>query len=126
MSQLEPVTLVYDGKEYRVTSDDGIWGLIEVIENVITFLELARHIANKTYPSAKIFRAYAAALNYAGATVNHNEIRESSKYVDLGKMAGALAAILLMAQPGGDVDLGESTSSTEEAEEAKKKATADS
>ena len=43
MSQLEPVTLSYDGKDYVVDKEDGIWGLIEAIEDVITFFELALH-----------------------------------------------------------------------------------
>jgi len=41
MSQLEPVTLSFDGKEYKVDKEDGIWGLIEAIEDVMTFFELA-------------------------------------------------------------------------------------
>jgi len=124
MSQLEPVTLKFDGKEYTVDKEDSIWGLIEVIENVITFFELAPACAAGKYPTAKIFRAYAAALNYAGAKVTANQIREKSGYTDMGEMAGALVMIMNMAQPGADIDLGEAKASDQDAEKVKKKAKA--
>lgn len=122
MSQLEPVTFSYEGKEYTVDKEDGIWGLIEAIESVITFFELAPLFASGKYPTAKIFRAYSVALNYAGAKVTPNQVRQSSDYKKMGEMAGSLATILMMAQPPQDVNLGESKSSSEEAESAKKKA----
>lgn len=124
MSQLEPVTLSFDGKDYKVEKEDNIWGLIEAIEDVITFFELAPSFAAGKYPTAKIFRAYAAALNYAGAKVTPNKVREASDYKQMGEMAGALAMILMMAQPSQDVDLGEAKGNDEQAEEAKKKAAA--
>lgn len=124
MSQLQPVTLSFDGREYKVEKEDSIWGLIEAIEDVITFFDLAPAMAAGKYPTARIFRAYAAALNYAGAKVTANKVREASDYHKMGEMAGALAVILMMAQPTNDVNLGENTASTEDAEEAKKKATA--
>jgi hypothetical protein len=125
MSQLEPVTLSFEGKEYTVDKEAGIWGLIEAIENVITFFEIAPALAEGRYPTARIFRAYAAALTYAGRRTTANEVREASNYQNMGEMAGALATILMMAQPGADVDLGEQTASEQEAESVKKKAKAD-
>lgn len=119
MSDLKPVTIEFDGREYVVEKEDSIWGLIEAIEGVITFFELAKAFQRESYPTAKIFRAYATAIQYAGGNVTANELRSKSNYDDLGQYAGALAAILGMAQPGADVDLGD----TEEAgKEAKKKA----
>jgi len=122
MSQLEPVTLSFDGKEYKVDKEDGIWALIEAIEDVITFFELAPAFQSNKFPTAKIFRAYAAALNYAGAKVTPNELRQASDYRRMGELAGSLAAILMMAQPGADVDLGSAEGSTEDVAKAKKKA----
>jgi len=123
MSQLKPVTLSFQGKQYKVEKEDGIWGLIEAIEDVITFLELAPAFQQQKFPTAKIFRAYTAALNYAGAKVTPNDVREASTYSDMGEMAGSIAAILMMGQPGADIDLGESQASDAEVEEVKKKAT---
>lgn len=120
MSELAPVTLLFEGKEYKVTTADSIWGLIEAIEDVVTFFELAPSLASGKYPTAKIFRAYAAALNFAGAKVTANELREKSDYKKMGEMVGALAAVLMMAQPGAGVDLGENTASDSEAEQLKK------
>lgn len=105
MSDLKPVTLTFDGQEYKVEKEDGIWGLIEAVENVITFFELAPALSSQRYPIAKIFRAYAAALNYAGANVTANQVRAASTSRDMGQMAGALVVVLMMAQPGADVDL---------------------
>lgn len=123
MSQLQPVTLSFDGKDYTVDKEDGIWGLIEAIEDVVSFLELAPALGTGKYPTAKIFRAYAAALNYAGTKVTANQVREASDYRKMGEMAGSLVAITMMAQPGADVDLGKAEASEKEAEAVKKKAT---
>jgi hypothetical protein len=40
----------------------------------------------------------------------------------MGELAGSLAAILMMAQPGADVDLGSAEGNTQDVEKAKKKA----
>jgi hypothetical protein len=122
MSQLQPVTLTFNDKEYTVDKEAGIWGLIEVIEDVITLFELAPALEKGKYPSARIFRAYAAALTYAGCKVSANEVREASDYRDMGQMAGALCAIMMMAQPGADVDLGSEKGNDQDAEKVKKKA----
>ena len=124
MSQLQPVTLSFNGKDYTVSKEDGIWGLIEAIEDVVSFLELAPSLASGKYPTAKIFRAYAAALNYAGAKVTPNDVRAASGYQEMGQMAGALVAITMMAQPGADVELGKPAANAEDGEKVKKKVTA--
>ena len=121
MSKLQSVTLKYEGKDYVVSKEDSIWGLIEAIEDVVTFLELAPKMGSGKYPTAKIFRAYAAGLNFAGAKVTANEIREAVGYQELGEMAGALISILMMAQPGADVDLGKAQPSDKAVEKTKKK-----
>jgi hypothetical protein len=121
MSQLESVTLSFDGKDYTVDKEDGIWGLIEAIENVITFFELAPAFSTGRYPSARIFRAYAVALNYAGAKVTPDELRKASDYRRMGSIAGSLAAILDMGQPGADVDLGGAKGSDKDVAKAEKK-----
>jgi len=123
MSQLKPVTLKFQGKEYKVDKDDSIWGLIEAIEDVVSFLELAQMMSAGKYQSAKIFRAYTEALNYAGASVNQFQVREAASYQDLGEMGGALLAITMMAQPGKDINLGDTSASESEVDELKKKAT---
>lgn len=121
MSELQPVTLEYEGREYTVSTDDGIWGLIEAIEDVITFFEILPSFSSGKFPTAKIFRAYTAALNYAGAKVTPNDVRKSCDYKQMGEYAGALAMVLSMAQPGADINLGEAKASESEIEETKKK-----
>jgi hypothetical protein len=107
---LQPITLTYKGRDYTVDKDDSIWGLIEAVESVIPFLELAPCLESGKLPSAKIFRAYTAALNYAGAKTTPMEVKAQAGWKNLGEYAGALAAILMMAQPSADLDLGDPTS----------------
>jgi len=124
MSQLKPVTFSYKGKDCTVDSDDGIWGLIEAVEDVITFLELLPLVQSGKYPTARIFRAYAAALSYAGCRTTAQEVRAESTYADMGTMAGTLITIMMMAQPPIDVDLGKPSSDSEAESEKKKEAEA--
>lgn len=113
MSELSSVTLGYNGKDYEV-APDRVWGLIEAVEDVITFLELAPCFESGRYPAARLFRAYASALNYAGCKVTPDQVRQASDYRKMGEYAGALGMVLMMAQPGAGLDLGEPTSNPEE------------
>lgn len=123
MSELQPVTLVFKDKEYKVEKEDNIWGLIEAIEDVVTLLYLAPRLQNGQVPAAKIFRAYAAALNFAGAQgVTPDEIRKGVDYKRMFQMANELATILLMGMPPADVDIGEVSAPEKSVDKAKKKA----
>ena len=122
MSQLQPVTLTFDGKEYTVDKEAGIWGLIEAIEDVITLFELVPAVQEGKYPTARIFRAYSAALTYAGCKVTANQVREKSGYRQMAEMCGALCAIMGMAQPAADIDLGSDKGNEQDGEKVKKKA----
>lgn len=126
MSQLEPVTLKFKGKEYKVDAEDSIWRLIEVIEDVITFFDLVLSMNKGKIPVARVTRAYTEALNFAGANVTVSEVSAEIGYKENAAMAGALAQIMAMAQPGADIDLGKLKATETQAKQAKKKATGDS
>lgn len=120
MSQLQPVTLEFGGNEYTVDKDDGIWGLIEAIEDIVTLLWLAPRLHAKQVPAVKIYRAYAAALNYAGAKdVTIDELRAGVTPQRLMEMGYELAGILSMGMP--PMDMPAKGASTKEIEAAKKK-----
>lgn len=121
MSQFEPVTLVFDGKEYTVEKEDGIWGLIEAIEDVVTLMWLAPRLHSQQVPAIKVYRAYSVALQYAGAKgVTPEDIRQGVDTKRMIQMAYELAGILAMGMPPSDLNVPEA--SAREAEESKKKA----
>lgn len=123
MSKLNPVTLMYKGKEYTVEAEDGIWGLIEAIEDVIPYLELLPDLVSNNLKAAKIYRAFAVALQYVGAgKIDKNTLRSESDYKDLGNYGAQLLAILQMGQPGQGFTSSEARAPEESAEEEKKKA----
>lgn len=72
MSLFDEVGLSFGGVEYVVKSDR-VMGLIEVIEDIITIEEMMRDGIKR----AKLSRAYASALRYAGANVTHEQVYES-------------------------------------------------
>lgn len=128
MSELQPVTLSYNGKEYEVTTEDSIWGLIEAIESVTSYWALFKMITSQEFEAPRVFRAFATALQYAGCrTVTMHDIRRAAAYKDLGEMAGQLFAITQMGQPGAAIVKPEDSRKPpeEEGEDQKKKAEED-
>ena len=114
------ITLQYDGKEYEV-KDGALWGLAEAVEDVISMVWLAPRLQRGDVPAGRVFRAYAAALQYAGAKgVTAKDISEGVGYKRMIEMAYELAGILTITQPSGDVDLGDPAGEGE-AEDAEKK-----
>ena len=71
-SIFEEVGLTWQGEEYTVPPDQ-VMGLIEVIEDAITIEEMAGVGVKR----AKLARAYAAALRYAGARASHEQVFNS-------------------------------------------------
>lgn len=119
------ITLTFQEQDYEV-KDGGLWGLCEAVEDVISMVWLAPRLQRGDVPAGRVFRAYAAALAYAGAKgVTAKEISEGVGYKRMIEMAYELAAILTITQPGGDVDLGE-PGSEGDAEDVEKKPVADS
>lgn len=93
------ITLVFDGQEYRVTGDHA-WGLIESVESVVSIFELLPAVQSGQPPMAKVCRAYASALSYAGAgNVTPEQVRAGVDMRKMITMAGELAAILMLAFP---------------------------
>lgn len=68
MSCFESVTLSFGGENY-IVKPNMVMGLIESIECVLTIEEINEMITRKCLNRSKIARAYAAALNFAGASV---------------------------------------------------------
>ena len=62
MSIFEEVGLTWEGTEYTVPAEQ-VMGLVEVVEDIITIEELS----GRGVKRAKVARAFAAALRYAGA-----------------------------------------------------------
>lgn len=70
MSIFEEVGLTWQGKEYTVPADK-VMGLVEVVEDIITIEELS----GRGIKRAKVARAFAAALRYAGAgKIDHQDV----------------------------------------------------
>lgn len=93
------ITLVFNDQEYRV-SDAQSWGLIEAVESVVSIFELLPAVQSGQPPMAKVCRAYAAALSYAGAgNVTPEQVRAGVDMAKMITMAGELAAILMLAFP---------------------------
>jgi len=70
MSIFEEVGLTWQGKEYTVPADQ-VMGLVEVVEDIITIEELS----GRGVKRAKLARAFAAALRYAGAgKIDHQDV----------------------------------------------------
>lgn len=116
------ITLIFNDQEYRVSGDRS-WGLIEAVEDVISLFELFPALQSNKPPLAKVARAYAAALNYAGATgVTQHDIRAGVDLTQMLSMANQLAAILMLAFPEGEIAKASEQAGAETSEEPKKKA----
>lgn len=77
-SIFQDIKIALDGKEYVVPSDK-VMGLLAAIERHITLTEISNaSMARGTIPVSSLCSAYAAALNYAGATVTAEEIYKRS------------------------------------------------
>ena len=62
----EAITLGWNGREYTIPANK-VFGAIECIEDAVTMVELARAAEKQTMPVARLCRAYANVLTYAGA-----------------------------------------------------------
>lgn len=94
MAIFEDVTLGWKGTEYVVDSSK-VMRLIAKVENEITLQELI------TSPKmTSLAFAYSAALNYAGASVNPDEVYEALFTKDSSvKISDAVGALLVVMMP---------------------------
>ena len=81
---MRDVRVMWEGKEYLIPSQ-GILSLIVKVEDVITLMELEAYALRGTLPQAKIARAYALVLNYAGCEVDETTVYYSMFPADGGK-----------------------------------------
>ncbi len=72
MSLFDDVTLSYEDKEYIIPSNK-VMQLIEVIEDCISITILC----DPKVPRAKLAKAYAAAINFAGGKTTQEEVYAS-------------------------------------------------
>jgi len=100
-SVFEEVALSWGGNEYIVPSDK-VMGLVEVVEDIITVDELV----GSGIKRAKVARAFAAAIRYAGSASGKNVIiNEQDVYSSLfggdamRATTGAVSALLTMMIP---------------------------
>jgi hypothetical protein len=94
MSIFEDVKLTWGSEEYVIPANK-IMGLIEVIESAIPINELA----SDSPPRAKLAKAYASAIRYAGGTITQEEVYASFFNGGLTAVATAAAGLIMMMIP---------------------------
>jgi hypothetical protein len=75
MSVFDDIALGWAGKKYVIPARK-VLGAIARIEEVMTLQELLRFVQDGNFPMAKIARAYAYVLRYAGAEITDEEVYE--------------------------------------------------
>lgn len=100
MAVFEDVTLEWGGRKYTIVSDR-VMGAIGRIERHLTLKEIHEAVARRgTVPQATVSEAYAAVLQYAGATVTADEIYQSFFLKDsTATMPAALNGLLVLMIP---------------------------
>jgi hypothetical protein len=94
MSVFEDVKLTWGSDEYVIPANR-IMGLIEVIESAIPINELA----TDSPPRAKLSKAYASAIRYAGGAITQEEVYASFFKGGLTAVATAAAGLIMMMIP---------------------------
>jgi len=95
MSIFEEVSVTFKNKEYKIPSNK-VMGLVETVEDIITIEELADGKIRR----AKMAKAFAAIIAYAGGFVDNEEIY--TRFFDEKngvEMAGVLNSILQLMIP---------------------------
>jgi len=73
MGAFDDIKIGWAGKEYTIPARKAL-GAIAQIEEVVTFAELLRYAQAGQMPLAKISKAYATVLRYAGADVSEEDV----------------------------------------------------
>lgn len=88
------VTIEFDGEAYEVSSDR-VWGLINAIEQHVTFAGLARRMQQGDVSRTAVCSALASALSYASTKkFTPESISEKLLLTDLVDQASSLLSIL--------------------------------
>jgi hypothetical protein len=94
MNGFPSVTLEFDGKQYEVASDR-VWGLINSIEQHVTFTGLAKRMSAGDVPRIAVCTAFASALSYAsGKPFNPQEVSAKLGLENMVAQAAGLLQIL--------------------------------
>jgi hypothetical protein len=116
MGIFTPIELVWGGRSYTIPADK-VMGAVCCVEDVVTMSELAAHAHRGGVQMAKLARAYAAVLRYAGAQVLDEEVYRSmftgdgaSAAVTRGVQGILQMCVPVAARPkrGGEADAGNS------------------
>ncbi len=91
MSSFEDIKLGWAGKQYSIPARK-VLQAIAMIEECITFQELLKYSQAGQVPFAKISKAYAIVLRYAGAEFTEEEIYEGM-FSEEHALANAMAAM---------------------------------
>lgn len=91
MGAFEDIKLVWAGKQYSIPARKALQA-IAMIEECITFQELLRYSQAGQVPFAKVSKAYAIVLRYAGADFSDEEIYEGM-FSEEHALANAMAAM---------------------------------
>ncbi len=73
MALFEPIVLTWAGREYEIPADQ-VMRAIAKVEDILSFVQIARAFQERDLPLVKISQAYAAALRHAGARVTDEEV----------------------------------------------------
>lgn len=95
MSIFQEIGVTWKGKEYKVPANK-VMGLVETVEEIITIEELADGKLRR----AKMSRAFAAVINYAGGHADLEEVY--NRFFDASngvEMAGIINSILQLMIP---------------------------
>jgi len=90
MAVFEPATVEWDGAEYTVPASR-VLGLIAAVEDHVTLKELSDWSQSGNAKTARLAKAYAAALRYAGCDVPADEVYDA--IFDGAAQASVLASI---------------------------------
>lgn len=69
----EPIELEWNGEQYTIPSNR-VLGAIAIIENHVTFTELADAAVKNRMPMVRLSQAWGAVLRYAGAKIEDDEV----------------------------------------------------
>lgn len=93
MSVFEPITLTYDGEDYRIPASR-VMGAIARVEEHVTLTELATWGSDRAkIRVTKLAAAYGSLLRYAGA-----DITDETAYAYLFADAAGLSGVVTVAQ----------------------------
>ena len=98
-SVFEPIEIIWDEKKYEIPSNE-VMGLIERIEDRISFADLAR----PDFKFSRLASAWGTVLRYVGVVITDEQIyKDMLKGATLKEVQTAINALLMIMIPPEDV-----------------------